>query len=111
MDDNMTTGLTSTSEDRTTISPRSRAGLAERLARAEERRQRAERDLAQLRARARAIERTRDNRARFLLGALLLTEAAGNPRLLAWIHSRLGQLSGREREAVEAALRCLNEPT
>jgi hypothetical protein len=111
MDDDTTAGRAPPSTaDHATASPRPRAALAERLARAEERSRRAERALAQLRARARAAERARWNRARFLLGALLLEEARDNPRLLAWLRSRLGRLGGREREAVEAALRDLGGP-
>ncbi len=110
MDNDATAGRAPIAADHATASPRPRAALAERLARAEERSRRAERALAHLRARARATERARANRARFLLGALLLEEARDNPRLLAWLRSRLGRLGGREREAVEAALRDLGGP-
>ena len=82
-----------------------RATLAERLARAEARRRQAEERLAALRSRARAEERARDTRARYLLGGLLLGAAAGQPRLAAWVRSRIDGLPERDRAVVEAALR------
>lgn len=96
--------------NRPTTELRPRAGLAERLVRAEEKRRRAERDLAQLRARARAAERARVERARYLIGALVLEEAASNSRIAAWLSSRLDGLSAHERAVVETALGDLGGP-